>query len=104
MEVETKIEGLERQIEQLKRDLMEIRGDYYKENSPTKMIITRDVQILGNLVQTSVNPTSTFGLVVTPVGRQANIAAPAGGPTIDTESRNAINSILSVLDTFGLTL
>lgn len=36
------------------------------------------------------------------VARQAHIADPAGGGTVDTEARTAIGSILDVLELFGL--
>lgn len=47
---------------------------------------------------------TTLGVGKTPVSRQANIVAPAGGTTVDAEARAAIVSILAVLDAFGLTL
>ena len=37
-----------------------------------------------------------------PVGRQAHVADPAGGGTVDAEARSAINSILATLENFGL--
>ena len=44
-----------------------------------------------------------FGVGVAPVSTQADIAAPILGTTIDSQARTTINSILAVLDTFGLT-
>ena len=41
-------------------------------------------------------------LGATPAARQAHVADPSGGATIDAEARSAINSILSTLETFGL--
>lgn len=41
---------------------------------------------------------------VTPVTRQASIGQPSGGATVDSQARAAINSILTVLDNYGLTL
>lgn len=44
-----------------------------------------------------------FGMAgATPAGKQSAITAPTGGSTIDTESRAAVNSIITVLETFGL--
>lgn len=40
-------------------------------------------------------------LGATPVSRQAHIADPSGGSTVDTEARTAINSILAALESFG---
>jgi hypothetical protein len=34
--------------------------------------------------------------------RQSAITAPTGGATIDAEARTAINSVITVLETFGL--
>ena len=42
-------------------------------------------------------------LGATPVIRQADISDPAGGATVDSQARTAINSILDVLEIFGLT-
>ena len=36
-----------------------------------------------------------------PVARQAHVADPSGGATVDAEARSAINSILATLETFG---
>ena len=36
-----------------------------------------------------------------PVARQAHVADPAGGATVDAEARSAINSILATLEGFG---
>ena len=44
-----------------------------------------------------------FGLSLIPIARQNSISHPAGGTTIDAQARTAINSILNVLDAFGLT-
>ena len=39
----------------------------------------------------------------TPVARQAAITAPSGGATIDAQARTAITTIISRLQTIGLT-
>lgn len=38
-----------------------------------------------------------------PVATQTHIADPSAGGTVDTQARTAINSILDVLEAFGLT-
>lgn len=38
----------------------------------------------------------------TPAARQSAITAPTGGATVDAEARTAINTIITVLETFGL--
>lgn len=95
---------LKNEVEMLRRQLEELRSEYYRDNFPTKIIFRKDVEMANNFVQATVNPTTSFGLVVTPAGQQSAIGAPIGGVNIDTEARNAINSIRSVLSTFGFTL
>jgi hypothetical protein len=41
-------------------------------------------------------------LGATPAARQAHVADPSGGATVDAEARTAINAILATLETFGL--
>lgn len=38
----------------------------------------------------------------TPAARQSAITSPTGGATIDSQSRAAIDSIITVLEAFGL--
>lgn len=38
-----------------------------------------------------------------PVAQQSHISAPSGGATVDTNARTTINSIISLLQTFGFT-
>ena len=40
---------------------------------------------------------------VTPVVQQSHISDPSGGGTVDSECRTAVNSILSVLESYGFT-
>ena len=46
--------------------------------------------------------TEKFGLSITPVAQKSAITAPTGGATTDAEARTAINSIITVLEQFGL--
>ena len=102
--MESDFTALKNEVADLKKLLQEVRGDFYKDNYQSKQIFSKDIEMTGNFTQTSVNPTTSFGLVVTPAVRQSAITAPTGGATVDTEARNAINSIRTVLTTFGLTL
>lgn len=58
--------------------------------------LTASLQCTGGLYITR------FGLGRTPAQRQSAITAPTGGATQDAEARTAINSIITVLETFGL--
>jgi hypothetical protein len=42
------------------------------------------------------------GTITTPVTTKSAITAPTGGATTDAEARTAINSIITVLEQFGL--
>lgn len=51
----------------------------------------------------SVNTTKlSVGSVTTPITTQTAITAPTGGATTDAEARAAINSVITVLEAFGL--
>lgn len=102
--MESEFKKLQEQVTILQTQLEELRGEYYKDNYPSKIIFRKDVEMAGKFTQATVNPTTSFGLVVTPAVRQSAITAPTGGSTIDIEARNAVNSIRSVLSTFGFTL
>lgn len=66
----------------------------------------RQVQVIRNAVKDMSFDSirvDEFGIGKTPVTPQASISDPSGGAVVDTEARSAINSILNVLDAFGLT-
>lgn len=94
---------MEERIASLEQQLAELKAEYYKNNFPQQQVFVKDVLFQGNVAFTSLNPTTYFGLGVTPTGRQSDITAPTGGVTVDTEARNKINEIRSVLDAFGFT-
>lgn len=94
---------MEERITQLENELRELKAEYYKNNFPQQQVFVKDILFKGTSSFTSLNPTTSFGLGVTPAVRQSNITNPTGGATQDGEARTAINSIISVLDTFGFT-
>lgn len=94
----------EERIASLEQQLADLKAEFYKNNFPQQQVFIKDALFKGTSSFTSLNPTSTFGLTVTPVARQSAISAPTGGATIDTEARTAINSIRTVLTLFGFTL
>ena len=57
---------------------------------------------LGTAAASSMNISGSFGMAgVGAQSQQPNIPNPAGGATVDTEARTAIDSIISSLETFG---
>ncbi len=95
---------MEERIAQLELELRELKAEYYRNNFPQQQVFVKDVLFKGTSTFTSLNPTTSFGLTVTPSTTRPAIAAPSGGVTTDAEARTAINSIRSVLTTFGFTL
>lgn len=75
---------------------------YNQYNFPSKVVFKKDVSFDGAVTLSKIEAT-TFGLGLTPVARQSAISAPSGGVTVDAEARTAINSIRTVLTTFGFT-
>lgn len=61
------------------------------------MAITRHTEKVAKPVKLAV------GAATTAVTTQAHIADPSTGATVDSQARTAINSILDVLEAFGLT-
>ncbi len=94
---------MEERIAQLELELRELKAEYYRNNFPQQQVFVKDVLFKGTSTFTSLNPTTSFGLTVTPKTTQVAIAAPSGGVTTDAEARTAINSIRTVLTNFGFT-
>jgi hypothetical protein len=95
---------MEERVTQLENELRELKAEFYKNNFPQQQTFVKDVIFNGTSTFASLNPTTSFGLGVTPAVRQGNIVAPTGGVTVDGEARTAINEIRAVLDVFGFTL
>lgn len=82
------------QMNTIEQKLDQIIDVYYRTH-----FIDRDV--FRNPVYLPIK-TAFFGSS-TPVGQQTAITPPSGGATIDSQSRTAINSIITVLQTFKFT-
>lgn len=100
---------MEERIIQLENELRELKAEYYKNNFPQQQTFVKDVIFNGTSSFASLNPTTSFGLTVTPAVRQSAIATPSAPSPTYTQSEmvsiyNAVNSIRSVLTTFGFTL
>lgn len=66
---------------------------YYRDNLIDKYIFQKDV---------SITPKFGFGGAA-PVARQAAVASPSGGVTVDNQARTAVDAIRQVLINFGFT-
>jgi len=106
--MQEQINNLQNQIQELQKELHILRDAYYRNNFTSTQVFVKDVEFKGQASFGSVK-TNSFGLAVVPVSRQSAISAPTGGgasstDAVDISARASINSIRSVLSTFGFTL
>ena len=85
---------MQEELNQLRKELDELKSNFYKDNFTSNQSFRKDVSFLGKIGFYN----------KTPIAQPAAITAPAGGATIDTEARTAINSIRTTLTNLGLTL
>lgn len=58
--------------------------------------------VAGGVDRIQANGTGIGFFATTPVAQQAHVSDPAGGATVDAEARTAINSVLDILQAYGL--
>ena len=87
-------EELTQQVEKLTQELEAFKSLYYKDNYSDLQVFRKQVLFKRNVgfYQT------------TPIAQQPAITLPSGGTTIDSQSRTAINSLITTLKNLGLTL
>ncbi len=85
---------MQEELNQLRKELDELKSNFYKDNFTSNQSFRKDVSFLGKIGFYN----------KTPIAQPTAIAAPAGGATIDSEARTAINSIRTTLTNLGLTL
>ena len=85
---------MQEEINQLRKELDELKSLYFKDNFSSSQIIRKDVSFFGKVGFYN----------KTPISQQSAISAPSGGATVDTQARAAIDSIRTVLTNLGLTL
>lgn len=85
---------MQEEINQLRKELDELKSLYYKDNFSSSQIFRKDVQFVGKV--------GMYGKA--PISQQAAITSPSGGGTIDSQARTAIDSIRTVLTNIGITL
>lgn len=108
MDQEQVIKELQQEIETLKSELANIKnfttnlGGSLEFKTLIQTYANEDINPSAIKTFPNLSVTSTFGVFgVSPVGQQSHVADPAGGGTVDSEARSAINSILTTLETFG---
>ena len=104
-------------LEQTAKKLDVLIDIFSRMNYPDKFILRKELVIQDKLTLTNTSSLdlsstqqlkiggsgSTVGFYgVTPVAKPATIAAPSGGATVDTQSRAAISSIITTLQSLGL--
>jgi hypothetical protein len=75
---------------------------YYKLNFPNIEIMEKSLQVKDNLI---VNKTLTTNLLnfTSLENKQPAITKPTGGTIVDSQARNAINTIIDTLKTLNIT-
>lgn len=98
---------MEERVTQLERELAELKALYYKDNFSDKEYFRKRVEFEREVRFGAGNTQFTTGQIgffnATPVSQQSAITTPAGGATIDAESRTAIGQIKTALQNLGLT-
>lgn len=96
------LNDLKRDMDKVKNYTTNLGGSLEFRTLVKKYVLgTGGVLEIGGSLKHTGTTVGFFG--VTPVTRQGSIANPTGGATTDAEARTAIDSILSVLDNYGLT-
>ena len=85
---------MQEEINQLRKELEELKSMFYKDNFSTSQTFKKDIKIDGKF---AVNGN-------TPVGKAAAIIPPSGGTTIDNEARTAIGLLITAIKNPGITL
>ena len=104
MDTQQQILELQRQIDELKSIIFKNSfSNLYVFDTPVRF--RRDIILDGadgtKIGTATSNKISVYG--VTPIIQQSAITAPTGGVTIDSQSRTAIGTIITVLKNFGIT-
>jgi hypothetical protein len=106
MNQEQRIKELEEQNKKLREDLNRVMQYTTSVGGSLEFKKLVEQYASGGTTQSiqTLAVTTSLGLFgQTAASQQSHIANPTGGATIDSESRTAINSILTLLETFGFT-
>lgn len=103
-EIEKEIEIMKSEIQSLRSKLAFIKSDRFVFSRLLQLMDGRNLQTgrsTGSKIGLSANEkVSVYG--VSPVIQGATINDPSGGATVDTEARNAIDSLINRLQDFGI--
>lgn len=105
------------QLERLEQKLDTFLDLYYRTNMLDKTVYPNKVYFNGGIFfkdGTVISSGGTLGMKIgsattekigflgaVPISRQSAISAPSGGATVDSQSRTAINSIITTLQNYG---
>ena len=79
-------------------------SDRYFFQKDIALASNRNIKVSGNGSSFGTRTTDKVSLYgVTPIVQQAAISQPSGGATVDSQSRTAINSIITALQNIGIT-
>jgi hypothetical protein len=99
-------EALENLVVQLKGRLDDYeKSDRFVFHQHVQFLDGRNIQLgrtTGTMIGTDTDQKLGF-FGKSPVAQQSHISAPSGGTTIDANARTAINAIITLFQTFGLT-
>lgn len=111
-------EELQQQINQLRRALQSLADIHSRTHFIDKDVFSNPVYFNNKVlfkdnssISLGANLGTKIGLAgerigflgASPIARQSAITPPSGGATVDSQARTAINSIITVLQNFGLT-
>ena len=110
--MEPKIQQMQNEIDELKSKLDNLNDLYFRIFLNDKIVLQNPLYLkdgstmfAGSITGSKIGATGEkIGFLGhTPVVRQSAITAPTGGATIDSQARTAIGTIITVLQSFGLT-
>lgn len=116
------MEDLQQQVDSLKNQLNQLMDLFYRQHFVDKDVFQNAVYLNGKLffkdrtgnpmvislgkvtgAQIGISATEKLGFLgATPVVQQSAITPPSGGATIDSQARTAINSLITLIQKFGL--
>lgn len=122
--MDNQLQQLQKQVAELEKTVSKLSDLFYRTSRIDKYDFMNPAYFNGNVYLnnkiylkdgSTVNIGATTGAIIgatgekigflghAPIARQAAITAPTGGATVDAQSRTAIGTIITVLQSFGLT-